>query len=75
MKFIATGVWTGTITLPGAIGFGETIGGGITLPADGETTILGALVKAGDYVSLTFDGTVFYISGIGATAAYLTLTA
>lgn len=73
VKFIATGVWTGTITLPAAIGYGETIAAGVTLPASAETTIAGNAILPGDYITLIFDGTSFFISGIGATAAFVAL--
>jgi hypothetical protein len=66
--------WTGVVTPATAdVIFGSTIAAGLVNLASANDTITGSAdVEIGDWFSLTFDGTNYNVTGIGATTNYIT---
>jgi hypothetical protein len=72
VNFKGTAAWTGTITAQTAILVGVITAAGALENLASQATIASGTVAAGDWFSVTFDGTNLLVAGTGTNAAYIT---
>lgn len=72
VNFKATAAWTGTVTAQTAILVGPITAAGALENLSAQNTIASGTVAAGDFFSVTFDGTNLLVAGTGTAASYIT---
>ena len=72
VAFKATAVWTGTVTAQTAIFVGPITAAGLLENLSAQATIASGTVGAGDWFTVTFDGTNLLVAGTGTAGAYIT---